>query len=303
MDSSEFSRHCEQWLIVRSKVMPARTWSLKLKRDSWMLLLYGRTLSPFRSPVFTRRWVSSLVDTHASLSHPQVRGLEKTIQGTCGRLSGRGSGKCNRTSVSLKMSKATSPLDSRKFSVTWEDSVIRKRGEYSARLKLAHLTRERESSSSPVGANWPTASTRDHKDTGDLSKSDHRKCGKLRNDTLPRMVDLSGRQDRGEAQYEWEPSRTLGKPSTEGLEGGAGEVLQERGKRLSDANRRYEGVRPVKSTMGGDLDGASCGLDTSKLYSTTKNRTDELRLLGNGVVPDTAALAFRTLYQNLFSVN
>ena len=29
------------------------------------------------------------------------------------------------------------------------------------------------------------------------------------------------------------------------------------------------------------------------------NRTDELRLLGNGVVPDTAARAFRELWQEL----
>jgi len=31
----------------------------------------------------------------------------------------------------------------------------------------------------------------------------------------------------------------------------------------------------------------------------TDNRTDELRLLGNGVVPATAALAFRTLLDEL----
>jgi hypothetical protein len=35
------------------------------------------------------------------------------------------------------------------------------------------------------------------------------------------------------------------------------------------------------------------------LYVTCDNRTDELRLLGNGVVPATAALAFRTLLCDL----
>ena len=35
------------------------------------------------------------------------------------------------------------------------------------------------------------------------------------------------------------------------------------------------------------------------LYVTCDNRTDELRLLGNGVVPSTAELAFRTLWEEL----
>ena len=36
-------------------------------------------------------------------------------------------------------------------------------------------------------------------------------------------------------------------------------------------------------------------LDDAELYVTCDNRMDELRLLGNGVVPATAELAFRTL--------
>ena len=35
------------------------------------------------------------------------------------------------------------------------------------------------------------------------------------------------------------------------------------------------------------------------LYTSCDNRTDELRLLGNGVVPATAELAFRTLWREL----
>ena len=34
----------------------------------------------------------------------------------------------------------------------------------------------------------------------------------------------------------------------------------------------------------------------------TSNRTDELRLLGNGVVPSTAQLAFSSLYAKLFTI-
>ena len=53
--------------------------------------------------------------------------------------------------------------------------------------------------------------------------------------------------------------------------------------------------RQTESALGGDFDGATSGLDYAKLCVTCDNRTDELRLLGNGVVPATAELAFRTL--------
>jgi hypothetical protein len=93
--------------------------------------------------------------------------------------------------ASLKTSKDTSALDSEKLLATWKAQVIKQRGEYSARLKSAHLTRENESISWPTvrvssanGASqkelqagnpkrrletevllhpWPTPSARDHK--------------------------------------------------------------------------------------------------------------------------------------------
>jgi hypothetical protein len=42
-------------------------------------------------------------------------------------------------------------------------------------------------------------------------------------------------------------------------------------------------------------------MDYAELCVTCDNRTDELRLLGNGVVPATATLAFRTLLQEIIS--
>ena len=53
--------------------------------------------------------------------------------------------------------------------------------------------------------------------------------------------------------------------------------------------------RQTQPSLGGDADGSSDRLDDAKLYVTCDNRTDELRLLGNGIVPATAALAFTTL--------
>jgi hypothetical protein len=40
-------------------------------------------------------------------------------------------------------------------------------------------------------------------------------------------------------------------------------------------------------------------MDYAELRVAGDNRTDELRLLGNGVVPHTAELAFRVLIQEL----
>jgi hypothetical protein len=83
------------------------------------------------------------------------------------------------------MSKDTSALDSEKLLENWKALVTKRRGEYSQRLKLARLTSESESSS------WPTATTRDWKDTGDMSQSMIRKDGKERMDTLGRVVQVN----------------------------------------------------------------------------------------------------------------
>lgn len=55
----------------------------------------------------------------------------------------------------------------------------------------------------------------------------------------------------------------------------------------------------IEPALGRDFDGAAHRLDTTLLYESVDNRTDELRLLGNGVVPDTAARAFCLLWQDL----
>ena len=48
-----------------------------------------------------------------------------------------------------------------------------------------------------------------------------------------------------------------------------------------------------------DADGDSDWLDYAKLYESLDKTPDELRLLGNGVVPNTAARAFKVLGENL----
>jgi hypothetical protein len=57
--------------------------------------------------------------------------------------------------------------------------------------------------------------------------------------------------------------------------------------------------RQTQPSLGGDPYGPSSGVGHAELYVSCDNRTDELRLLGNGVVPATAELAFRTLWKEL----
>lgn len=58
-------------------------------------------------------------------------------------------------------------------------------------------------------------------------------------------------------------------------------------------------TREAQPAMGRDPNGAPGGVDYAQLCRSVDNRTDELRLLGNGVVPDTAARAFRELWRDL----
>ena len=57
--------------------------------------------------------------------------------------------------------------------------------------------------------------------------------------------------------------------------------------------------RQTQPALGGDTNGPAGGMDYAELCVSCDNRTDELRLLGNGVVPATAERAFRVLIKEL----
>ena len=67
-----------------------------------------------------------------------------------------------------------------------------------------------------------------------------------------------------------------------------------------EGNIEQTECRQAQPALGRDADGSASGMDYAKLCIAGDNRTDELRLLGNGVVPATAELAFRTLAERLF---
>jgi DNA (cytosine-5)-methyltransferase 1 len=67
---------------------------------------------------------------------------------------------------------------------------------------------------------------------------------------------------------------------------------QPSGEPIKDSNQS-DGRSEAQSELGGTTDGTARGVDA------ITNRVDRLRLLGNGVVPDCAELAFRTLFNQL----
>jgi DNA-cytosine methyltransferase len=69
--------------------------------------------------------------------------------------------------------------------------------------------------------------------------------------------------------------------------------------RQHDPKARSTSERQTQQSLGGDSNESTRGMDYAELCVSCDNRTDELRLLGNGVVPATAERAFRTLLAEL----
>jgi DNA (cytosine-5)-methyltransferase 1 len=122
----------------------------------------------------------------------------------------------------------------------------------------------------------------------------------------------------GEKQYAWEPPRVVGNSANERLCPQLQDKRQDSAEGLSgsEADNGTGEVLPVSQTqppMGGNADGPADGLDfpgctglsdseLEEIYGWMvkgTNRTDELRMCGNGVVPQTAERAFRVLSADL----
>ena len=167
LDCTELSEICARSLFVRSKPSPARTWSAKWRRDSWTQHLSGRILNPSHGQSFVTAWTSSLGAIPASHSaQPESASAQKTL-GTSGLSSQTEFDFFAPDSAISRMSKDTSPSDSEKSLESWNQSVTKRRGEYSARLKSAHRTSASGSSS------WPTIRASEYKDTGPIGSKSH----------------------------------------------------------------------------------------------------------------------------------
>lgn len=150
LDLNEQSQACSQSLTARSKLLPVQTWLRKWKKDSWTQHLSGRILKHSHGKAFLEKWISFLEDTHVNHSAQQEEEKDQKTQDICGHTSQMEFDFPNQESASLKMSKDIFRWDSPQSSAIWKKWVIKCRGEYSQRLKLAHLIKENEHSY------WPT---------------------------------------------------------------------------------------------------------------------------------------------------
>jgi hypothetical protein len=335
LDLNESSQLCAQSLFVRSKPLPLRTWLQKWKRDLWTQHLYGRILRPSHGKSFEIRWTFFLEATPASHSVQPGSDLEQTTQDIFGPTSQAAFDFFDQSFVFLKTSKDTLPLDSEKSLENWKNLVTKRRGEYSQRLNVARLTSESACSS------LPTASTRDHKGGYEGGRI---RGGKISMDTLYVAVQAytdgglaaqGNHSTNGSRQESWATPRTKdakswmmnqarladGKPE-DTLTGQALNSNKNNGKLNPRWVETLMGLpvgwvmpsctHPIaspatvvtESYAGSAENTTESAHALGQIATMTDSRVDELCLLGNGAVLATAALAFRTLLDEIpFSVH
>ena len=105
-----------------------------------------------------------------------------------------------------------------------------------------------------------------------------------------------------EPQYDWEEPRIVGDTKCGGRksrnEHGSercGETAEEFRTRCEQEHRRVQSKDEAQPELGGATHGSASGVDPNR------NRTDRLRLLGNGVVPSVAEKAFMVLLSRLIN--
>jgi hypothetical protein len=320
----------------------------KWKRDSWTQHLFGRILKPSLGKAFEIEWTSSLVATHASHSAQQASEPAKTTQGISGPLFQPELLSCDPESASSRTSKDTSLLDSKKSLQTWKASVIKRRGEYSARLNAARFTKEKEFLSVQ---SWPTPNAADsiqggttqgnrkspnlsiaafgpaapdnhstHGSRPELLWPTHTNTGTGRVSDGKRGRDLEScitnpqawsrpeswatpRCSMAQDKQQDSGKRRLGEQAQNGTTGKLNPRWVETLMGLPVGWTMPSCTHPIASpasvvtmSFAGNAEATTQTAHALGLIAVMNdNRTDELRLLGNGVVPATAVLAFTTL--------
>lgn len=132
----------ESSLMWRSKPSLLRTWLQRWKRDKWFRHLCGRILKPCQHTAFETELMSSLAVTPANHLARLESGEAQTIPDTFGLTSNDISTQLDLFDAFSRTLKDTSASDCETSLQTWKALVTQRRGEYSARLKSARLTRE-----------------------------------------------------------------------------------------------------------------------------------------------------------------
>jgi hypothetical protein len=155
LGSDERSKLCEQSLLVRSKVLPARTWSRRWKRAGSMPHLFGRILKPSHGSSFAEKWTYCQAAFLVSHSQPQGEEPQMMTPATFGPTSSEDSESWDGLPLfSSRMLKASSPQSSRvtdgptlsgrpfcfMCSASWKGWATKQRRAYSQRVKSARPT-------------------------------------------------------------------------------------------------------------------------------------------------------------------
>jgi hypothetical protein len=153
-DLDQLCQMSENALLWRSKPSTSPTWLRRWKRVKYIQHLFTRTLKPSHTESFVDAWTSYLEASHVShLALPEsVKQLK--IQDTCFHTSQTESESANPSLFSLKTWKELyqpkqqmENLYSNMCCEDWKDWVTQQRQEYSQRVKLAHHTNAKESTS------------------------------------------------------------------------------------------------------------------------------------------------------------
>ena len=111
----------------------------------------------------------------------------------------------------------------------------------------------------------------------------------------------------GHPQFGWEPPRVVGSKGEDFLKSLGWKLGDSNGldrsaspeKRFNDSQAGHPGGGQAEPPVGGDVNGAFYRVGDAELHTSCDSRVDELRLLGNGVVPAVAERAFVTLLDEL----
>lgn len=325
-DSKELSLICESSFTRRSKFMHAKYWSNLWKREKSMLPQSGLILKPCEERICMERWMSSLLVSPVSRFQMQVKSKERATNGISGRISKNLSEKSNQRASFLKTCRASyrrkqsyivrSSLNivsdlhsawehtggllsmpdsagmleyrfSNMYFGDWKSWVINARQDYSARLRSALLT------SASGFSFWGTP--RVTTNGGTPSPQCTGKGSRLEDQVGRQDRDKSNSTGRNRESFKLWGTHTVGsvdgsgKRSAKWIKGKSPnpqEYAKSQNKKLNaDWVEQFQGL-PVGWTQ---LSGAKPG----------ENRVDRLRLLGNGVVPQTAEKAFLVLWEKL----
>jgi len=206
LDLKELSEILELLLIVRSKPMQSATWYRKLKKDTWMQLLYGRILKHSHTNNFMEKWIFYLEASLVNLSAQQEKEKEAKTLDIYSPISSKELENWETLPLfSSKMYKESSVQNLKENGEmkrglqfcfmcleNWKDWVMKQKQEYFQREKQELLTKEKEFLYLQ-NLNWSTPNTLDSlpiRSIQGLKKAVKRNVGASKLINLREQVDI-----------------------------------------------------------------------------------------------------------------